>query len=92
MNFREQLDTPALVVHDEILQKNLTEMADYAAGLGITLRPHFKTHKSVVIARRPEVMWLGCAALPEACIAATDPAAVALQAAIPATTAEQPDL
>jgi MFS family permease len=35
----------------------------------------------VVIARRPEVMWLGCAALPEACIAATDPAAVALQAA-----------
>jgi MFS family permease len=47
---------------------------------------------AVVIARRPEVMWLGCAALPEACIAATDPAAVALQAAIPATTAEQPDL
>ena len=47
---------------------------------------------AVIIARRPEVMWLGCAALPEACIAATDPAAVALQAAIPTTTAEQPDL
>jgi MFS family permease len=35
---------------------------------------------AAVIARRPEVAWLGCAALPEACIAATDPAAVALQA------------
>lgn len=36
---------------------------------------------AVVIARRPEVAWLGCAALPEACMAATDPAAVALQTA-----------
>ena len=36
---------------------------------------------TAVIARRPEVAWLGCAALPEACIAATDPAAVALQTA-----------
>jgi MFS family permease len=26
---------------------------------------------------RPEVLWLGCAALPEACVAATDPAALA---------------
>ena len=30
-----------------------------------------------VVLVRPEVLWLGCAALPEACIAATDPAAVA---------------
>jgi hypothetical protein len=41
---------------------------------------------AVVVARRPEVLWLGCAALPEACIAATDPAAVALRAATPAGT------
>jgi predicted MFS family arabinose efflux permease len=33
----------------------------------------------VVLALRPEVSWLGCAALPEACVAATDPAAVALE-------------
>ena len=46
---------------------------------------------AVVIARRPEVMWLGCAALPEACIAATDPAAIALQAATPATVSAQRD-
>jgi hypothetical protein len=33
----------------------------------------------VVILRRPEVAWLGCAALPEACVAGADPAAVATQ-------------
>jgi predicted MFS family arabinose efflux permease len=33
----------------------------------------------IVVARRPELSWLGCAALPEACVAATDPAAVALE-------------
>jgi MFS family permease len=31
-----------------------------------------------VVLLRPEVLWLGCAALPEACVAATDPAAVVL--------------
>ena len=46
---------------------------------------------AVVLARRPEVMWLGCAALPEACIAATDPAAVALQATTPATGSARSD-
>jgi predicted MFS family arabinose efflux permease len=30
-----------------------------------------------VLIARPDVLWLGCAALPEACVAATDPAAVA---------------
>lgn len=34
---------------------------------------------AIVVALRPEVAWLGCAALPEACVAATDPAAVALE-------------
>jgi hypothetical protein len=32
-----------------------------------------------IVALRPEVRWLGCAALPEACVAATSPAAVALE-------------
>jgi MFS family permease len=32
-----------------------------------------------VIALRPELAWLGCAALPEACVAGTDPAAVAIE-------------
>ena len=34
---------------------------------------------AVVLALRPDVAWVGCAALPEACVAATDPAAVALE-------------
>jgi MFS family permease len=34
-----------------------------------------------VVALRPELAWLGCAALPEACVAATDPAAVAFESA-----------
>lgn len=33
-----------------------------------------------VLALRPQVAWLGCAALPEACVAAADPAAVAFEA------------
>jgi MFS family permease len=33
----------------------------------------------VVMARRPEVRWVGCAALPESCVAATDPMAVAYE-------------
>jgi hypothetical protein len=35
---------------------------------------------AVVVLLRPEVAWLGCAALPEACVAATDPPAVAAAA------------
>jgi Transmembrane secretion effector len=37
----------------------------------------------VVFARRPEIQWLGCAALPEACLAGADPAA-ALRPAVAA--------
>jgi hypothetical protein len=33
----------------------------------------------LILARRPELRWLGCTALPVACIAGTDPAAVAEQ-------------
>jgi hypothetical protein len=33
----------------------------------------------VVMARRPEVRWVGCAALPETCLAGIQPAAVALE-------------
>jgi hypothetical protein len=31
-----------------------------------------------VLAFRPQVAWLGCAALPEACVAGADPAAFAI--------------
>jgi hypothetical protein len=32
---------------------------------------------SAILLARPEVLWLGCAALPESCVAAVDPSSVA---------------
>ena len=51
MGFREALDTPCLVVHEEILEQNVNVMADYARSRGINVRPHQKTHKTAEIAR-----------------------------------------
>jgi D-serine deaminase-like pyridoxal phosphate-dependent protein len=44
--------TPAVLVDEARLDQNLRAMASRAAGRGLTLRPHAKTHKSVEIARR----------------------------------------
>ncbi len=41
----------------------------------------------VVIALRPQVAWLGCAALPESCVAGLNPAAVALEVEAQPSTA-----
>jgi hypothetical protein len=41
----------------------------------------------IVFARRPEIQWLGCSALPEACLAATNPAAAFTRSAREATPA-----
>lgn len=52
MSYREMLDTPCLVVFDDVLEQNLTEMASYARAHGLALRPHIKTHKTAEITRR----------------------------------------
>jgi D-serine deaminase-like pyridoxal phosphate-dependent protein len=39
------LDTPALVVDLDIMERNLSRMADYARTHSLRLRPHTKTHK-----------------------------------------------
>ncbi|MDE2228039.1 MAG: DSD1 family PLP-dependent enzyme [Alphaproteobacteria bacterium] len=49
---RAALDTPALVVDRAALDRNIAAMAAHVRAAGIALRPHVKTHKSVVIARR----------------------------------------
>ncbi|HXQ13243.1 MAG TPA: alanine racemase, partial [Caulobacteraceae bacterium] len=49
---RRSLNTPALVLDVEALDRNIAAMADFAAANGLKLRPHAKTHKSVDIARR----------------------------------------
>lgn len=45
------VDTPQLIVSEEILQRNIAEMASFAKSIGVTLRPHIKTHKCLEIAR-----------------------------------------
>ena len=49
---RGKLQTPALVIDLDVLERNIAHMAEFAAKRGIQLRPHAKTHKSAEIARR----------------------------------------
>lgn len=49
---RRALNTPALVLDVEALDRNIAAMAAFAAAHGLKLRPHAKTHKSADIARR----------------------------------------
>ncbi|NGM50371.1 DSD1 family PLP-dependent enzyme [Caulobacter sp. 602-2] len=48
---RDLLNTPVLVVDRTALEANIATMAAFAAGKGLKLRPHAKTHKSADIAR-----------------------------------------
>lgn len=48
---KHDLDTPALLVDDGALRRNLRRMQETAEGFGVKLRPHTKTHKSPRIAR-----------------------------------------
>jgi len=43
--------TPFLLVQEEIVRKNINRIHDYANQHGFAVRPHIKTHKSLVIAR-----------------------------------------
>jgi 3-hydroxy-D-aspartate aldolase len=49
---RSRLETPALVIDLEALERNIALMASHARQCGIALRPHAKTHKCVEIAKR----------------------------------------
>ena len=51
MELPPDLVTPALVVDQARLERNLRDMAHSAAARGIRLRPHAKTHKTAQIAR-----------------------------------------
>lgn len=46
-----EIDTPALVVSEEIMHRNIAEMASFSKSIGVNLRPHIKTHKTPQIAR-----------------------------------------
>ena len=49
---RDDLPTPALVIDQAALDRNIAAMAEWARSAGLRLRPHAKTHKSGEIARR----------------------------------------
>jgi D-serine deaminase-like pyridoxal phosphate-dependent protein len=51
-----ELETPALLVDLDALERNLGEMAELARAAGVALRPHWKTHKCPEIARRQIVL------------------------------------
>lgn len=46
------LTTPCLVLDEEKMMQNIDRLAAHTARLGVTLRPHLKTAKSVEVARR----------------------------------------
>lgn len=56
-----EIDTPALLVDLDVMERNLRRVADYTKAHGLRLRPHTKTHKSPRIGRRQ--LELGAAGL-----------------------------
>lgn len=46
-----ELDTPALLIDLDIMERNLRRVAEYTATHGLRLRPHAKTHKVPAIGR-----------------------------------------
>ena len=45
------VDTPALVIDVDAMERNLERMASFARSAGVRLRPHAKMHKSAELAR-----------------------------------------
>jgi D-serine deaminase-like pyridoxal phosphate-dependent protein len=48
----EQLETPALLLDEARMERNIKRMRSRLRGLGVTFRPHVKTSKSIDVARR----------------------------------------
>lgn len=66
---RFALNTPALIIDLDSLERNIEIMAGWCRDRNITLRPHTKTHKSVAIAKRQlaaGAVGICCAKLAEA--------------------------
>jgi len=66
-----ELDTPCLVIDEEILEQNIRAMQSHAASFGKQLRPHAKTHKCSHIAKMQ--MEAGCTGI---CVAKVSEAEV----------------
>ena len=51
-----EVDTPALIVDLDAFERNLEAMSRNVSAAGVRIRPHAKTHKCAVIARRQMVL------------------------------------
>src|SRR5688572_16498989 len=47
-----ELETPAVIVDLDVMERNLSHMADYCRKHQLFLRPHTKTHKIPELAKR----------------------------------------
>jgi D-serine deaminase-like pyridoxal phosphate-dependent protein len=66
---RSQIKTPALLVDMDAMEANLCKMAAFFAEGPTRLRPHYKNHKCVALARRQlahGAVGITCATLGEA--------------------------
>jgi D-serine deaminase-like pyridoxal phosphate-dependent protein len=48
---KADIETPAVLIDADRLERNIRLMAEAAGRMGVALRPHFKTHKTIEIAR-----------------------------------------
>lgn len=48
----DAIDTPALVIDADAMDRNIATLADYARAHRVALRPHAKMHKSAQVAKR----------------------------------------
>ena len=46
-----EIDTPALVIDLDAMERNIARLAAFASSAGVKLRPHAKTHKSPDVGR-----------------------------------------
>ncbi len=64
-----EIDTPALLINHELLERNIQKMADFFRAGPTKLRPHSKTHKCIQIAQKQiaaGAVGITCAKLGEA--------------------------
>jgi D-serine deaminase-like pyridoxal phosphate-dependent protein len=52
MSLYGRLETPALILDRDVLDRNLSRMREHLRELGVGLRPHVKTAKSIEVVRR----------------------------------------
>ena len=65
----DEIDTPVLLLDLDGMERNIAAMADFFKGLETKLRPHFKTHKTPILAHKQieaGAIGITCAKLGEA--------------------------